>query len=158
MTSHVSSALWTLPNIGQNHQVSSNLTSFWQFLCKEVVNTPITKLMCNIIKKVAPRFLYNYDFIKNWGCQFSTGTTWEFNRFVPERARNFTFWRDVLLPLGIYSEEILPAPKNWATLPLEGARANFWVAVHELCCSLAIGFRTNKLTYEIMLCPDLHIL
>ena len=96
--------------------------------------------------------------IKNWGCQFSTGTTWEFNRFVPERACNFTFWRDVLLPLGIYSEEILPAPKNWATLPLEGARANFWVAVHELCCSLAIGFRTNKLTYEIMLCPDLHIL
>ena len=26
--SHVSSALSTLPNIGQNHQVSSNLTSF----------------------------------------------------------------------------------------------------------------------------------
>ena len=57
MTSHVSSALSTLPNIGQNHQVSSNLTSFWQFLCKEVVKKPITELMCDVIKKVAPRFL-----------------------------------------------------------------------------------------------------
>ena len=28
MMSHVSSVLSTLPNIGQNHQVSSNLTSF----------------------------------------------------------------------------------------------------------------------------------
>ena len=28
MTSHVSSALSILPNIGQNHQVSCNLTSF----------------------------------------------------------------------------------------------------------------------------------
>ena len=62
MTSHVSSALSTLPNIGQNHQVSSNLTSFWQFLCKEVVKKPITELMCDVIKKVAPRFLWNYDF------------------------------------------------------------------------------------------------
>ena len=62
MTSYVSSALSTLPNIGQNHQVSSNLTSFWQFLCKEVVKKPITELMCDVIKKVAPRFLWNYDF------------------------------------------------------------------------------------------------
>ena len=51
MTSHVSSALSTLPNIGQNQQVSSNLTSFWQFLCKEVVKKPITELMCDVIKK-----------------------------------------------------------------------------------------------------------
>ena len=41
MTSHVSSALSTLHNIGQNHQVSSNLTSFWQLLCKEVDRKPI---------------------------------------------------------------------------------------------------------------------
>ena len=57
MTSQISSALSTLPNIGQNHQVSSNLTSFRQFLCKEVVKKPITELMCDVIKKVAPRFL-----------------------------------------------------------------------------------------------------
>ena len=57
LTSHVSSALSTLPYIGQNHQVSSYLASFWQFLCKEVVKKPITELMCDVIKKVAPRFL-----------------------------------------------------------------------------------------------------
>ena len=57
MMSHVSSVLSTLPNIGQNPQVSSNLTSFLQFLCKEVVKIPITELMCDVIKKVAPSFL-----------------------------------------------------------------------------------------------------
>ena len=57
MMSHVSSALSTLPNVGQNHQVSSNLTSFQQFVSKEVVKKPITELMCDVIKKVAPRFL-----------------------------------------------------------------------------------------------------
>ena len=51
MTSHVSSALSTLPNIGQNHQVSSNLTSFWQFLCKEVVKNPSPSLCVMSSKK-----------------------------------------------------------------------------------------------------------
>ena len=48
-------------------------------------------------------------------CQFSTGTTWEFNRFVPERARNFTFSGEIYsflwVSTGIYIAEILPAQK-----------------------------------------------
>ena len=75
MTSHVSSALSTLPNIGQNHQVSSNLTSFWQFLCKEVVKKTITELMCDVIKKVAPRFLWNYDFTSDVHVQYLSDNT-----------------------------------------------------------------------------------
>ena len=51
MTSHVSSVLSTLPNIGQNHQVSSNLTSFWQFLCKKWSKNPLPSLCVMSSKK-----------------------------------------------------------------------------------------------------------
>ena len=65
--------IWVpLPNICQNYQVSSNLTSFWQSLCKELVRKPIKISWKRSANTSILRFLelrssnYPYLDLNNW--------------------------------------------------------------------------------------------